>query len=126
MDYSTSLFVYPSFKRTVALLEETGYPLSMQEVEIERIELSYSVFAKDGTYLKEETDVIEDAGQIEKLKSSLSPSAFWNAIQIYEPNIFANVYVKNSNGFTAQLLAEKLPDFVLERMKELQAQETGE
>ena len=126
VDYSTSLFVYPSFKRTVALLEETGYPLSMQEVEIERIELSYSVFAKDGTYLKEETDVIEDAGQIEKLKSSLSPSAFWNAIQIYEPNIFANVYVKNSNGFTAQLLAEKLPDFVLERMKELQAQETGE
>ena len=69
---------------------------------------------------------LEDAGQIEKLKSSLSPSAFWNAIQIYEPNIFANVYVKNSNGFTAQLLAEKLPDFVLERMKELQAQETGE
>ena len=126
VNYSASLFVYPSFKRTIALLEETGYPLSMNEVEIERIELMYSVFDKDGTYLKEEMDVIEDAEQIAQLKNRLIPMNFWNTIQIYEPDVHAKVYVKNSNGFTAQILEGKMPDFVQERMKELQTQGTGE
>lgn len=123
--YSTSLFVYPSFKRTVALLEETGYPLSMNDADIEKIELTYSVLGEDGTYLTEQ-DVIEDAEQIEQLKSSLIPASFWNTIQIYEPNVYAKVYVKNSNGFTAQLLTEKIPEFVQERMNALQNEQTGE
>lgn len=126
MNYSASLFVYPSFKRTTALLEETQYPLSMSEVEIEGIELMYSVFDKDGTYLREEVDAIEDEEQITRLKNSLVPMNFWNTIQIYEPDVYAKVYVKNSNGFSAQILTEKMPDFVQERMKELQTQETGE
>ena len=126
VNYSTSLFVYPSFKRTTALLEETRYPLSMKEVEIEGIELMYSIFDKDGAYLREEVDAIEDAEQIAQLKNSLVPMNFWNMIQIYEPDVYAKVYVKNSNGFSAQILTEKMPDFVQERMKELQTQETGE
>ena len=38
---STSVLVYPSYKRTLAILEETGYPLSMDELSVEYIDVYY-------------------------------------------------------------------------------------
>ena len=38
---STSVLVYPAYKRTLAILEETGYPLSMDELSVEYIDVYY-------------------------------------------------------------------------------------
>ena len=36
---STSVLVYPAYKRTLAILEETGYPLSMDKLSVEYIDV---------------------------------------------------------------------------------------
>ena len=33
--------IYPSFKNTLAILKETGYPLTVEDLDIEKIMLNY-------------------------------------------------------------------------------------
>ena len=33
--------IYPSFKNTLAILKETGYPLTVEDLDIEKIVLNY-------------------------------------------------------------------------------------
>ena len=62
-------YVFPDFKRTVKLLKETGYPVSMEDVDITSVEAVY--------YIGEEKDTVsspvvyESKEQLEELKKVL-------------------------------------------------------
>lgn len=62
-------YVFPSFKRTIEILKETGYPVSMEDVDILSVEVQY--------YMNEEKTEISspvvytDAAQLEELKKVL-------------------------------------------------------
>lgn len=73
-----NVYVYPEFKRTVAILRETGYPLSIDEVQIDRVEMRYWIA---DSYEETETIVYTDPKQIQELKKALVPyglSCDWN------------------------------------------------
>ena len=66
----TNIYIYPEFKRTVAILKETGYPLSMDEVQVDQVEIRYWIA---DSYEETETIVYSDEEQIQELKKALVP-----------------------------------------------------
>ena len=57
---STSVLVYPAYKRTLAILEETGYPLSMDELSAKMMKLfptlsPFRILKKQRTVIKSVT-----------------------------------------------------------------------
>ena len=62
-------YVFPQFKRTIEILKETGYPVSMEDVDLKSVEVQY--------YMNEEKTEISspvvytDADQLEELKKVL-------------------------------------------------------
>ena len=110
--------IYPSFKNTLAILKETGYPLTLEDLEIEKIMLSYfnddDGQQEDVTYEKQE--------EIKALKEALTVR--YNGYvdkdsEIYQ-NIYVSVYTDKGEAVNAYgLKTEKLPDFVKEKITEL-------
>ena len=66
----TNVYVYPEFKRTVAILKETGYPLSIDDVQVDQVEIRYWIA---DSYEETETIVYSDEEQIQELKKALVP-----------------------------------------------------
>lgn len=69
---SSNYYIYPEFKRTIAILRETGYPLSLEEVSLDKVEVRYWIGDSD-----EETETITytDNRQLQEIKKALVSTA---------------------------------------------------
>lgn len=110
--------IYPSFKNTLAILKETGYPLTVEDLEIEKIMLNY-FNDEDG---QQEDVTYEKPEEIKALKEALTVR--YNGYVDKDSEIYQNIYVsvytdkgEAVNGYG--LKTEKLPDFVKEKITEM-------
>ena len=110
--------IYPSFKNTLAILKETGYPLTVEDLDIEKIMLNY--FNDDDG--QQEDVTYEMPEEIKALKEALTVR--YNGYvdkdsEIYQ-NIYVSVYTDKGEAVNAYgLKTEKLPDFVKEKITEM-------
>ena len=110
--------IYPSFKNTLAILKETGYPLTVEELDIEKIVLNY--FNDENG--QQEDVTYENPEEIKALKEALTVR--YNGYvdkdsEIYQ-NIYASVFTDKGEAVnTYGLKTEKLPDFVKEKITAL-------
>ena len=113
-----NLGVPPSFKNTLAILKETGYPLTVEDLDIEKIMLNY-FNDEDG---QQEDVTYEMPEEIKALKEALTVR--YNGYvdkdsEIYQ-NIYVSVYTDKGEAVNAYgLKTEKLPDFVKEKITEM-------
>ena len=110
--------IYPSFKNTLAILKETGYPLTVEDLDIEKIMLNY--FNDDDG--QQEDVTYEKPEEIKALKEALTIR--YNGYVDKDSEIYQNIYVsvltdKGGAVNTYGLKTEKLPDFVKEKITEL-------
>lgn len=110
--------IYPSFKNTLAILKETGYPLTVEDLDIEKIMLNY-FNDEDG---QQEDVTYEKPEEIRALKEALTVR--YNGYVDKDSEIYQNIYVsvftdKGEAVYTYGLKKEKLPDFVKEKITEL-------
>ena len=110
--------IYPSFKNTLAILKETGYPLTVEELDIEKIMMNY--FNDENG--QQEDVTYENPEEIKALKEALTIR--YNGYVDKDSEIYQNIYVsvftdKGEAVNTYGLKTEKLPDFVKEKITEL-------
>ena len=110
--------IYPSFKNTLAILKETGYPLTVEELDIEKIMMNY--FNDENG--QQEDVTYENPEEIKALKEALTVR--YNGYVDKDFEIYQNIYVavctdKGEAVYTYGLKTEKLPDFVKEKITEL-------
>ena len=110
--------IYPSFKNTLAILKETGYPLTVEELDIEKIVLNY--FNDENG--QQEDVTYENPEEIKALKDALTVR--YNGYVDKDLETYQNIYVSVSTDKgeavnTFGLKTEKLPDFVKEKITEL-------
>ena len=110
--------VYPSFKNTFAILKETGYPLTVEDLDIEKIMLSY-FNDEDG---QQEDVTYENPEEIKALKEALTVR--YNGYVDKDSETYQNIYVsvttdKGEAVNAYGLKTEKLPDFVKAKITEL-------
>ncbi len=108
--------IYPSYKRTLAILEETGYPLSMDELEIEKVSVVYY----DDTGEEFITDY-EDPEKVEALKKAMVPAYFTGPWMDVSGEMGVYLFgVKNQPaGAYMCLLNERIPDFINEDFQDI-------
>lgn len=105
--------IYPEFTRTLAILKETGYPISMDNVELEYVKLTYFVKDQDGNYVQGETEKIDDKKQLDELKKCIN---YWENLGIKE--VSANMKTKEGHEeVTVGLIESEIPDFVKKNME---------
>ncbi len=109
--YSCNFFVYPSFQRTVAILRETGYPMSMDEVKIAKFEaMRYGENGEEGNRIsytdKEQIDAIKKVVLPSGLLPSWIPTESGISISFYNEQSFGN------GGTYVYALKDQLPEFV--------------
>ncbi|MDO4272626.1 MAG: DUF6449 domain-containing protein [Eubacteriales bacterium] len=75
--YYSNVYVYPGFKRTVALLKETGYPMSMEEVQVDYIKIICYGDNGDGQYTEMKYDSKEQLSQLKKCVMPYQFSCAW-------------------------------------------------
>ena len=110
--------IYPSFKNTLAILKETGYPLTVEELDIEKIVLNY--FNDENGQQEDVTQ--ENPEEIKALKEALTVR--YNGYADKDSEIYQNIYVtvftdKGEAVNAYGLKTGKLPDFVKEKITEL-------
>lgn len=109
-----NFYVFPEFKRTVKLLKETGYPISMENVEITSVEAVYYIGEEKNTVSS--PVVYESKEQLEELKKVLING---NLSPIWEPGTFNDVWawitVKiDGEDAGSYWRVESVPDFMQE------------
>lgn len=115
------LGIYPSFKNTLAILKETGYPLTIDELKINKIMLTYYNYDDLGEHLLEEVtyEKPEEIAILKKAMVSKFNGYFGNDS---ETSTVIEVNASTEQGdimttFGLKLL--ELPDFVQEKLDEL-------
>lgn len=129
---STSVLIYPAYKRTLAILKETGYPLSIDELPVEYVDVYY--FNSDDTAEENEdfsttdlTDFEETENgykvrydkpeQLKALKACLRPSQLVNGWSIWNADATTEVVLKGQkktdgdSGLYMTFTGE-IPDFI--------------
>ena len=120
---SWSVYVYPSFKNTLEILKKTGYPLSIDELDITGIKIHYYNLDEDGNETDDTTVEYNSPSEIKELKKAMIPGymGLFSASD-YEVtgNVTVEVEIKGSQDTAIMdLIKEKTPDFVKEKFKEL-------
>ena len=114
MDDYEYIFVFPGFKRTVALLEENGYALSLEDAPIEKVRVEiYDLY--DGAAMELEFDEEEE---IEQLKECLIPYTLSPGWLNTENSATAWVTGGWMQEESMRILAEKEPEFLKEAIEE--------
>lgn len=67
--FSACFYVFPQFKRTVGILKETGYPVSMEDVKLSAVEVEYYMNEEHNEYSS--PVVYDQPEQLEELKKVL-------------------------------------------------------
>ena len=116
------LGIYPSFKNTLAILKETGYPLTVDELKINKIMLTYNTYddgqgeqqLEEVTYEKPEEIVMLKKAMVSKFNGYFGDDA-----EICT-GIDVNVCTDQGDAMvTFGLKLSELPDFVQEKLDEL-------
>lgn len=68
------MYVFPQFERTVEILKETGYPISMEEVNVTSVEVQYYMNEEKTEYSS--PVIYDDPGELEELKKVLKCYSF--------------------------------------------------
>lgn len=120
-----------SFENTLAILRETGYPLSLDEVNINRIRLVWFHDLEDD---QPEEIIYEDEKEIRELRDALIYST--NGTLYTEEKVYPMITVVletdhgSGENLSMELLKDKVPDFVRDKLEEtgteLTAAETEE
>ena len=122
--------IYPAYQRTLAILKETGYPLSMDEVPIEYIDIHY---LQDKGAVEEITDISKDsqredegsfiryseAQDIQKLKQCMRPAEFMDDWDSWRTDVTVEATLKSTTQETVYMkLTDSIPDFVQKAAEE--------
>lgn len=113
-----NIAVPSTFKNTLAILEKTGYPLSVNELDINKIELSYY---KNEAASESETVTYEDEEDIKELRKALVYNSYGPLHASGETYSEINVvaYTEQGTWINMKVLKDKAPDFVKDKIKEL-------
>lgn len=130
---STSVLVYPAYKRTLAILEETGYPLSMDELSVEYIDVYYfsSEAAGEDDEVFSDIEPVSDLEetengykvrydkkeQLEALKKCIRPSQLVNGWTIWNADVTMEVVLEGQESTDGDsglymTFAGEIPDFI--------------
>ena len=120
---SWSVYVYPSFKNTLEILKKTGYPLSIDELDITGIKIHYYNMDDDGNETDSTTVDYTSSAEIKELKKAMVPGAL-GLFSVSDRDLLNNVTVEvvikgNEESVIMDLLKDKIPDFVEEKFAEL-------
>ena len=112
-----NLGVYPSFKNTLEILKKTGYPLTIEELDINSISLNYyggEDNQEEVSYTKpEEIKALQNALTLDQIAY---PDGGAETIS----NVGVTVYTERGETLNAlSLKREDAPEFVLKKMEEL-------
>lgn len=123
--YSYSMmFVMPSFRRTVAILKETGYPVSMDDV-LKAVNVEYYEKNSEGAESVADTVVYTDREELREFEDALVPSDLMCGWKAYESSIYVTFETQGQQDEYAGLLSEKLPAFVSKKVQELEKDSGG-
>lgn len=119
--YYGTIPIMPSFKNTIAILKETGYPLSIEDVDIRCVKINYW---NSGSYYENDAEYVEytDEKNLKEIRKALVPSSLWCCWLKYAPNldltfqIGPNTMQYDDSGY---LLIEKMPEFLKEKESQL-------
>ena len=118
-----SVYVYPSFKNTLEILKKTGYPLSIDELDITGIKIHCYNMDDDGNETDSTTVEYTSSAEIKELKKAIVPGAL-GLFSVSDRDLLNNVTVEvvikgNEESVIMDLLKDKIPDFVEEKFAEL-------
>lgn len=117
--------VYPEYKRTLAILKETGYPLSLEELEMEYVTYQIQLESRDGYVLGEEQK-ISDRESLNQMKEALLPYEFNLPCLEADERVYVEVKVKGDNWEQPmKLLKDKTPQFLKDAIDEAMEKEEG-
>ena len=115
---TAGMFIYPEFERTLAILKEMGYPLSMEEIPVSKVSVQY-YRNETGPVLYTNDVVYESKEEIDALKEALIPQVLvspWNRT-VYDARLVFEIRVETEGveGYeTMKLLLDRCPEFILE------------
>lgn len=110
---NNTIYLYPGFKRTMALIEECGHPLSMKEVSVEYAEVVY--YAEDGNG-EFPTLKFDKKEELEALCKSIVPYSLEPLWTGTEDGFSVNVKIKGREELLGmQVIKDKIPDFIIEK-----------
>ena len=116
-DYSFSpcLYVFPQFKRTVEILKETGYPISMDDVSLSSVDVQYYM---DENQNEVSSPIVYDKPeQLKELKKALrcyELVPFWEKRELDSWDSLKVVIdgVESENAWS--MMAKDVPEFIKE------------
>lgn len=114
--------VVPAFERTVAILQKTGYPMSMEEISIEKVNITY--FEEENGNMGSAEMTYESEAELRELKKVLVPSGLECAWECTDNRLYAEYYLDGNHqyNYCGNILKESLPDFLQKDMEEAKGQ----
>lgn len=109
--YST-INVLPEYTHTLSVLEETGYPITLDDIKIKKATVQY--YGKE----KEKTAVYEKAEELQKLKDAAVPAGGFYSWLECEEDVSVIFQTEQGYEFYVRLLKNKIPDFVQKNSEE--------
>lgn len=103
--YST-INILPEYTHTLSVLEETGYPITLDDIKIKKATVQY--YGKE----KEKTAVYEKAEELQKLKDAAVPAGGFYSWLECEEDVSVIFQTEQGYEFYVRLLKNKIPDFV--------------
>lgn len=118
--------LFPSYKNTIAVLKETGYPLSFEETEIKKARILY--YNESGE--EENSAEYTEKEQLEALVQATAPSFGSFSWIEYEPDVTAIFQTEQGEEYYAEFLKGRIPEFIRQESRstdnrEGQLTETG-
>ena len=118
--------LFPSYKNTIAVLKETGYPLSFEETEIKKARILY--YNESGE--EENSAEYTEKEQLEALVQAAAPSFGSFSWIEYEPDVTAIFQTEQGEEYYAEFLKGRIPEFIRQESgstdnREGQLTETG-
>lgn len=114
-----NLGVPPSFKNTLAILEKTGYPLTIEELDINKISLTY--YEEEDASTQEEVSYTKPK-EIKAIQNALilEQTDYASGDTKVVSNVIVAVYTEKGETVNSMVLkSADVPDFVLDKMQEL-------
>lgn len=113
--YFGNIKIMPTFQKTIAILKETGYPLSVEELDIKGVDVSY--WKSTGKYESDEVSVeYTDETELAEIKQALVPSLLWcywlDYVSDLDVSFSTDEQLQYDNG--GYLIRDKTPEFILE------------
>lgn len=103
--YST-INVLPEYTHTLSVLEETGYPITLDDIKIKKATVQY--YGKE----KEKTAVYENVEELQKLKDAAVPAGGFYSWLECDEDVSVIFQTEQGYEFYVRLLKNKIPDFV--------------